>query len=72
MANLEEKLARIRGDPNKPMKYYASLDLSEAYHSVELAEEDKIKAPSLPHLAFISSFECHLDLKQPLQLSIWS
>ena len=44
VAHLEEKLARIRGDPNKPMKYYASLDLSEAYHSVKIAEEDQDKS----------------------------
>ena len=44
VANLEEKLPRIRGDPKKPMKYYASMDLSEAYHSVEIAEEDQEKS----------------------------
>ena len=43
VANLEEKLAQVRGDHKKPIKYYASLDLSEAYHSVEIDEKDQEK-----------------------------
>ena len=36
-------MAQVRGDHRKPIKYYASLYLSEAYHSVEIEEEDKEK-----------------------------
>ena len=43
VANLEEKLAQVRGDHKKPIKFYASLDLSEAYHSVEIDEKDQEK-----------------------------
>ena len=43
VANLEEKLAQVRGDHKKPIKFYASLDLSEAYHSVAIDEKDQEK-----------------------------
>ena len=43
VANLEEKLAQVRGDHTKPIKFYASLDLSEAYHSVAINEKDQEK-----------------------------
>ncbi len=43
VANLEEKLATIRGDGSKPIRYFASLDLSEAYHSVPIQPEDQDK-----------------------------
>ena len=63
VANLEEKLARIRGDPNKPMKYYASLDLSEAYHSVELAEEDQDKSAIITPLGLYKFIRMSFGLK---------
>ena len=43
VANMEEKLAQIKGDPDKPTKYFGSIDLSEAYHSVPIKEEDQEK-----------------------------
>lgn len=43
VANLEEQLARIKGSPDKPVKYFATLDLSEAYHSVPIEEESQEK-----------------------------
>ena len=63
VANLEEKLARIRGDPKKPMKYYASLDLSEAYHSVKLAEEDQEKSAIITPLGLYKFIRMSFGLK---------
>ena len=44
IANLEERLSKVRGDPKKPIRYFASVDLSEAYHSVPIAESDREKS----------------------------
>ena len=43
VANLNDKLAQLKGEAGKPLKYWASMDLSEAYHSVPVKEEDKDK-----------------------------
>ena len=43
VANLEDQLSKVRNSPTKKMKFFASLDLSEAYHCVDVAEEDKVK-----------------------------
>ena len=43
VANMSDQLAKIRSNPMKKLKYFASLDLSEAYHSIEVAEEDQPK-----------------------------
>ena len=43
VANMSEKLSLLRGDPGRPFKYWASLDLSEAYHSIKVKKEDQDK-----------------------------
>ena len=43
VANLDDQLAKVRNSPMKKLKYFASLDLSEAYHCIDVAEEDKPK-----------------------------
>ena len=43
VANLDDQLAKVRNSPNKKLKFFASLDLSEAYHCIDVAEEDKPK-----------------------------
>ena len=53
VANMEDQLAKVRSNPAKKLKFFASLDLSEAYNSVDVAEEDK------PKTAMISPFGLH-------------
>ena len=43
VANIQDRLARLKGPPNKPMKFYASLDLSDAYHAIPIRKEDQEK-----------------------------
>ena len=43
VANLNDRLSLLKSQNENPLKYWASLDLSEAYHSVEVKEEDKDK-----------------------------
>ena len=43
VANIQDRLARLKGTPEKPMKYYASLDLSDAYHCIPIKKEDQEK-----------------------------
>ena len=43
VANLNDRLALLKGQVERPLKYWASMDLSEAYHCVPIKEEDKDK-----------------------------
>ena len=43
VANMSEKLALVQGTSTKPLKFFASFDLSEAYHSIKIDEEDQEK-----------------------------
>ena len=43
VANLADQLAKVRNGPLKKMKYFVTLNLSEAYHCVDVAEEDQPK-----------------------------
>ena len=43
VANLNDRLSLLKSQNDNPMRYWASLDLSEAYHCVEIKEEDKDK-----------------------------
>ena len=42
VANLNEKLASLKS-PGKPFKFWATMDLSEAYHCIPIKESDKEK-----------------------------
>ena len=43
IAHLEERLSKVRGDPKEPIRFFASVDLSEAYHSVPVCKADREK-----------------------------
>ena len=43
VANLNDRLSLLKSQNENPLRFWASLDLSEAYHSVEVKEEDKDK-----------------------------
>ena len=43
VANMAEKLANLKSTPEKPYKYWATLDLSEAYHCVSVDEDSREK-----------------------------
>ena len=43
VANLDNQLAKVRNSPMRKLKYFVSLDLSEAYHCIDVAKEDKPK-----------------------------
>ena len=49
VANLNEKLASLKS-PGEPFKYFATLDLSEAYHCVKIKEEDQEKTAMITPL----------------------
>ena len=53
VANLEDQLSKVRSTPMKKLKYFGSLDLSEAYHCLDVAEED------IPKTAMISPLGLH-------------
>ena len=40
VANISEQIAKVRGDPKKPLRFFASIDLSEAFHSVPIEPTD--------------------------------
>jgi hypothetical protein len=44
VANMIERLSQLKSSPEKPIKYWASLDLSEAFHCVKIKEEDQDKS----------------------------
>ena len=49
VANLSEKLASLKS-PGEPFKYFATLDLSEAFHCVKIKEEDQEKTAMITPL----------------------
>ena len=49
IANISEKLANLKS-PREPFKYFATLDLSEAYHCVKIKESDKEKTAMITPL----------------------
>ena len=50
VANMSEKLRNLRSSPDKPYKYWATLDLSEAYHCVEVDPADRDKTAMITPL----------------------
>ena len=67
VANLEDQLAKVRNSPLKKMKYFASLDLSEAYHCVDVAEEDQPKTAMITPKGLYSFNKMAFGLKSAPQ-----
>ena len=43
VANMQTKLSLLRSDPQKPYTYFCCLDISEAYHALEIAPDSQDK-----------------------------
>ena len=67
VANLEDQLAKVRNGSLKKMKYFASLDLSEAYHCVDVAEEDQPKTAMITPKGLYSFNKMAFGLKSAPQ-----
>jgi len=60
--NVMDKLANIKANTNKPLRYFGSLDLQDAFHNVPLSEDSKDKT------AVITPFGLYRFLRMPFGL----
>ena len=63
IANMMDKLARLKGPANKPLKIFAKFDMRDAYFCCRIKKED------IPKTGFITPLGSYEYLRQPFGLS---